>query len=132
MQQFDDPGWRFGKNSPNSGNPDGLLVLRIVFLSLVTAALSILFILIFRAPKVGQVELPLGAVVVALGLYGIAAARWTSRRPLVIDSADTLVGMAAVAPTKRNLDRRQQQIQAQGTGLSLARSLSESANAPRA
>ena len=69
---------------------DGLIVFRLLFLSLVMAALLIGYVLMFLDNPLGEPEALPAAGVVALGLTGIAAAAWTQRRPLPISDEDAL------------------------------------------
>jgi hypothetical protein len=174
-QPYDDPGWFPGANRSASGpsggtgpsGTDGLVILRILFLSLLAAPFFILAILTFVIDEVGSPEPLLGTGIAGLALAGVAAAAWASRRPLDITSAESLaqsyrtsfflgfalnetplligfafcyieeamwpylvafpiylVGMWLLAPRRRNLERRQEQIYRQGSMLSLGRAIS--------
>jgi hypothetical protein len=174
-QPYEDPGWlpalkRIGvgriRPSPK-GQPNGVIITRVLFVSLLLFAFVILFVLSFIVERVGEPEGIALVAVVGLGLGGIAAAVWAAKRPLDVGSSTSLaksyrenfflgfalnevplflsfamcmireeqwpyllcfpffaLGMAVIAPSRRNLERRQQQIQHQGSSLSLGRALS--------
>ncbi len=174
-QPYEDPGWlrafktrRTGGLSGTKGaDVDGVVIMRVLFLSLTLAALLILFVLTFIFEEVGVPDPALGSVVVGLGVAGVAAAAWSANRKLDTSTASALaesyrsnfflgfalneaplltsfvfcfiqdelwpylvalplylVGMALIAPGRRNLERRQEQVHRQGSTLSLGRALS--------
>jgi hypothetical protein len=92
---YEDPGWlvavsRLHRGPRRKAPVDGVVLLRLVFLALSLAALMILFVLGNIMPAVGKPDLTLSAVVVVVGLGGIAAAVWTSNRELDVSSASAL------------------------------------------
>jgi hypothetical protein len=174
-QPYEDPGWlpalkRVGAGRlrpPQRTGPDGVVITRLLFVTLVLAAFLLLFVLTFIVERIGEPSFGIGALVIALGLFGIASARWTANKELDTRSESALaesyrqlfflgfalaegplllsfticmireelwpylvalplylVGMAVIAPSRRNLARRQERIQRQGSMLSLSRALS--------
>lgn len=169
-QLYQDPGWLGFAGQAGSG-PNGVSLLRLLFLALFGAALLIGVVLTFVIEEMGSIDLPVAAGLLAYGLVGVMGARWAMHRPL--DTTDHaglarsfnanffigfalaeapllmgfvfcfvqeerwpyflclplyLVGMATIAPTRANLERRQGDLQAQGSDLSLGAAL---AQAPR-
>lgn len=174
-QPFEDPGWLpaikgvgvGGLRGTKGAEIDGVVVIRLLFLSLLMAALLILFVLTFIIEAIGVPDPALASVVVVLGIAGVILAAWTANRKLDISSASALadsyrtnfflgfalneapllmsfvfcflreelwpyllalplylIGMALIAPGRRNLERRQAQLHGQGSTLSLGRALS--------
>lgn len=174
-QPYEDPGWvpafkRMGiggLRGTKGVEVDGVVDTRLLFLSLLVAALLILYVLTFIIEPVGVPDPALGSVVVVFGIAGVTAAAWTANRKLNISSAAALagsyrtnfflgfalneapllmsvvycfireelwpylialplylIGMALIAPSRRNLERRQEQVHRQGSTLSLGRALS--------
>lgn len=175
MQPYEDPGWfpalkkmRPGMHRlPSGPGGDGVVILRILFLSLLLAPFLILFVLTLVIEEVGTPQPLLASGIVLLALAGAAAAGWTSRRELDVGNAGSLaatyrtnfflgfalneaplligfvfsftedamwpylvafpiylVGMWLLAPTRRNLERKQEQVHRQGSMLSVGRALS--------
>ena len=82
---YEDPGWTRampGPFMPWRKQTDGLLTLRGIYSSLFYAGFLILYVLSAIDPGMGRVSYPLAAGVVFMGLAGIAAAHWSTRRPL--------------------------------------------------
>ena len=88
----DDPGWLqsllriapFGgpRDRPAGASDNGLVLLRTVFAALLLAGILIVFVSSFVFDEIGAPEPAWFGLVVGVGLYGIAAALWTQRRPL--------------------------------------------------
>jgi F0F1-type ATP synthase membrane subunit c/vacuolar-type H+-ATPase subunit K len=102
MSQVDDPGWWsalrvlvpfavLSKRARQPG-PNALVPLRMIFLSFVMALLLFGFLLIFITGGAEKKDVSPALVggVIAAGLIGVAGARWSQRRPLVITSAADL------------------------------------------
>ncbi|MDQ4125708.1 MAG: hypothetical protein M3134_08935 [Actinomycetota bacterium] len=83
-----DPGWAPALKYalPGAARPaegvGAITVLRGLFIALAGAPLTMLFVMAFIFEEVGSPDLPLAAVVVAVGLGGVVAASWTRSRPL--------------------------------------------------
>jgi hypothetical protein len=155
MQPYDDPGWAPALKhllpglGGRAGAASGLVLFRVLFLTLLSAAFMILFVMTFVEDEVGSPDPPVAAVVVVIGMAGAGVAARMSRRPLEGHDASEVVaayrttffmgfalneipllvafalcfvedalwpylialplysvGMAAIAPGRRNLDRR--------------------------
>jgi hypothetical protein len=147
--------------------PDGVIVLRVLFLALLMFSFLALFVLTFLVDRLGTPDPKLGALIAALGIVGIAGAAWASNRELDVSTASALaqsyrthfllafalaqaplvvsflvclvrhrqwpflmalpfhlIGMALIAPGRRNFNRHQEQISSRGSPLSVGRSLS--------
>jgi FtsH-binding integral membrane protein len=175
-QPYEDPGWlpvlrRVGRRivrRPREDELDGVMILRLVFLTMLLAPLLILLLLTLVVDGVGEPSPALSLLVLVLGLAGLAGAYWTANHKLDVGSAHGLaesyrktfflgfslnempllvsfvfaltreelwpylvglalffVGMALIAPSRRNLERRQQTVQSQGSTLSLRHALSD-------
>jgi hypothetical protein len=174
LQPYSDPGWgpAFGRMLPGLGGrteaTSGLILMRALFLTLLTAAYLILFVTAFVLERVGSPDPLLAAVVVVLGLVGAGAAKTTSNRPLAgKDASDVAaayrtgfflgfalnqiplliafalcfvedalwpylvalplfsIGMAVIAPSRRNLDKREDQLRRYGSTVSLRNALDQ-------
>ncbi|HEX2296341.1 MAG TPA: hypothetical protein VHN37_13660 [Actinomycetota bacterium] len=170
-----DPGWLpalklvLPAAARRAGGVDGVTTIRTLFLALTGAAFMILFVMTYVFEDVGSPDPFLAAVVVALGLAGMAGAAWTRRRPLegndeseVAGAYRTLfflgfalvevplllgftlsyvqgelwpyltelplfvAGMTLIAPGRHNLDKRDEELRARGSVISLRHAL----NAP--
>jgi hypothetical protein len=175
LRPYQDPGWlpalarvHLGAQfMPKRTEPDGVIVLRILFIALLMSSFLILFVLTFIVDRLGTSDPRLGVLVVALGIVGIAAAIWAANQELDVGTAAALahsyrthfllgfalsqgpllvsfliclirqqqwpylvalpfhlIGMALIAPGRRNFNRHQEQISSRGSPLSLGRSLS--------
>jgi hypothetical protein len=172
---YEDPGWLpalarmyIGSQFAFKKRPsDGMIILRLLFLSLLISAFLILFVLSFIIDRFGAIELALAVGIATFGAMGVAAAFWARNReldlsgpamlahsyrtnfflgfalsqaPLLISFVISLIkheqwpylvalpfhliGMAVIAPSRRNLTRYQAQIVRRGSTISLAEALS--------
>ena len=87
-EPYQDPGW--GVVFATRAGDEGLALMRRLFLALLVAPLVILVVVVAIFEDVGDVSVPLAAVVVGAGLFGITAATWTSRRTLRTDTPQAL------------------------------------------
>jgi FtsH-binding integral membrane protein len=176
-QPYDDPGWlpllrRVGQRvarRPREDELNGVMILRLLFLTMLLTPLLILLLLTLVVDGVGEPSPALGLLMLVLGLAGLAGAFWTANHKLDVGSAQGLavsyrknfflgfsltempllvsfvfaltrselwpylaglalffVGMTVIAPSRRNLERRQQTVQSQGSTLPLSHALSDS------
>ena len=87
-EPYQDPGW--GVVFATRAGDEGVALLRRLFLALLSAPFLILVILFFVIDDVGEMSFPIAAAIFALGVSGIWAAAWTSRRPLPVDTPENL------------------------------------------
>ncbi|HWL64855.1 MAG TPA: hypothetical protein VNP73_02680 [Actinomycetota bacterium] len=69
---------------------DGLAALKILFRVQIIAGFLILFILYKIDPGIGRIDVPWLMVVLGAGVVGIAGAHWSTRRPLALESNESL------------------------------------------
>jgi hypothetical protein len=70
--------------------PDGVLVIRVLFIAYLLSAFLILFVLTFVIDRLGTPDLELALVIVVFGIGGVVAALWTTRRELDVSSVSSL------------------------------------------
>jgi hypothetical protein len=98
LHPYQDPGWlpalarvHLGAQfMPRRTEPDGLIVMRILFLALLMSSFLILFVLTFIVGRLGIPAPALGLLIAALGIVGIAGAVWASNRELDVSTAFAL------------------------------------------